>query len=1109
MEKKLENQIKKAILNSKEYNRLLADLADKTNRECEVANSEETVAIRIESNLKEALKWYSFDFAPIREHQVKETVRDKLVSKRIDSRFRNVICEYKKLITQGTLDENTNQLIEYISSLAKQEKQYMHHYIGILTDGRSIRFCMFTKNEARTSPLLTLNHETYREFVKIYLSLDRKDLSSTHLLKDFAISGLQESVTKKLARTLYTRLENPTEKTFMLHSEWERLFQLASKNENNNKKIKERKKAMSKCLGIPLSQFDSTKGLFALQTAYIIIIKLVAYNVVSEIFFGKTNLRFKDLLKLDSQALRTRLEQIENGDIFKDIGIINLLEGDFYSWYVYKGTWNTELYDTIRECIQILSVYDTNQSIFSKTNIHDLFNDLYQSIIPKEVRSSLGEYYTPNWLAEHVVKNTDKPQNWRGLDPCVGSGTFILKLIEEIIREDHKKTQNELLYEIFDRVKAIDINPLAVLTCRINYFLAISHLFNPLNDSLNIEVPVYLGDSAFVPLISKIDGVEVVNYSLETKKGKIDFSLPTSIISKKDELNKATFLLESAVVSRDKNQALQIIYGLVDEADKKEAIQEKISEFVENLICLEEKGWNRIWVRIIIGFLKIATLGKFDIVIGNPPWIDWKYLPDGYRETLKSISKERHLFSGDTFVGGINLNICALIANVVANNWLIENGTLAFLMPRQIAFQQSYKGFRNLIQNDGINLKYQKFTDWSKSGNPFYPVTENFMTYYLKKTKQKQIPIVPTTRYKIKKGKSVKFDKQEALDVVINRFDIEEAYGFMNEREFNNFTFETDKTRIPIMKKISGSTMYEGRVGLGIYPKELLMFKVIKKLPSNRVIVENYQGKITERKIAKQQTILETKYLHPVIESPNIEKFKISKVNYVAPLPYTEKDIKRPIEPSILKKQSPKLHDYYFNNRELMKKTEYNERVQGKKGAFYSLTRVGKYTFGKYKVVYRNNTKWVAAVVSTITTPWGMERIPMLLDHACSISQDNGGRFISEDEAHYICAILNSETVKRYIENSSDSRSFKTIIPIQIKKYDSGCWVHQAFSEISKKAHQNAVDEHTLNRILNYLLKRYIEGTIDSKLPSQLDKQIEKSIIFSDEKWVEKLKELI
>jgi len=33
----------------------------------------------------------------------------------------------------------------------------------------------------------------------------------------------------------------------------------------------------------------------------------------------------------------------------------------------------------------------------------DLLKKLYQQLFPKSVRHDLGEYYTPDWLAEHVL----------------------------------------------------------------------------------------------------------------------------------------------------------------------------------------------------------------------------------------------------------------------------------------------------------------------------------------------------------------------------------------------------------------------------------------------------------------------------------------------------------------------------------------------------------------------------------------------------------------------------------------------------------------------------------------------------------------------------------
>ena len=70
----------------------------------------------------------------------------------------------------------------------------------------------------------------------------------------------------------------------------------------------------------------------------------------------------------------------------------------------------------------------------------------------------------------------------------------------------------------------------------------------------------------------------------------------------------------------------------------------KIAQLSKSLVELEEKEWNGIWARILSNYLTTANMGKFDIIVGNPPWVDWKSLPSGYRERIKSLCISRKLF---------------------------------------------------------------------------------------------------------------------------------------------------------------------------------------------------------------------------------------------------------------------------------------------------------------------------------------------------------------------------------------------------------------------------------------------------------------------------------
>ncbi|MCK4734840.1 MAG: N-6 DNA methylase [Methanophagales archaeon] len=74
--------------------------------------------------------------------------------------------------------------------------------------------------------------------------------------------------------------------------------------------------------------------------------------------------------------------------------------------------------------------------------------------MPKKVRHDLGEYFTPDWLAELVLKEVeyDGDLEKRVLDPACGSGTFLVLAIKEVknYAEEHFVTdKRELLRKIF------------------------------------------------------------------------------------------------------------------------------------------------------------------------------------------------------------------------------------------------------------------------------------------------------------------------------------------------------------------------------------------------------------------------------------------------------------------------------------------------------------------------------------------------------------------------------------------------------------------------------------------------------------------------------------
>jgi SAM-dependent methyltransferase len=137
----------------------------------------------------------------------------------------------------------------------------------------------------------------------------------------------------------------------------------------------------------------------------------------------------------------------------------------------------------------------------------DLLKPLYQALFPRRARHPAGEYYTPDWLAEHVLDQLgyDGHPDRRVLDPACGSGTFLVAAINRIRRwyAVHRPyPEPELRRRILASVTGLDLNPLAVMAARVNYLIAIRDL-----GSGPSEIPVHRRDSILDPPRRRVDYV--------------------------------------------------------------------------------------------------------------------------------------------------------------------------------------------------------------------------------------------------------------------------------------------------------------------------------------------------------------------------------------------------------------------------------------------------------------------------------------------------------------------------------------------------------------------------------------------------------------------------
>lgn len=1096
-----------AVMRGDNWKQLMCLMADTFNTIAAKAESESDVATNIDAEilafshnvlepsgvkgfeLKKEHKVVIEKSRPIDPDGVYRSQADGSVGRngRIDSKYASVVIEYKQPSTyknKADTDKAYFQELEYLNSLFEENDGT---YLGIVTDGKRCQFVLFNKHVKKIydsdimmvhpeTDVCKLNASMVDRMIRSIINLQVKALNSENLISDLVKEEKSgKNVIFHLTASLYNSLSTMDSITSASYGQWMNNFGLSHDDASKQKAIEDRRRDLAELIDREkIGTDEEYKILFALQTSIAILAMLIAYRVVI-LVKGEKHASFRDLLEMNIDQRRIELGKIAEGTVSIELNVFNLLETGCFSWPFHEMYWTESTNFYVKEIIETLMRYETMPELTDRTG--DLFRELYMSIMPTSVRHSLGEYYTPEWLAENVINtgleyvSYDK-ENIRVMDSTAGSGTFIQKVIEKKRDKYCDKSNEEILTNILNEVAAIDANTLAVILARINYFLSIADLID--DKDHEIYIPVFIGDSS-IPTVNKLSKNK--SYYIDTIQtgdgNSIKVEIP--VLSTKNQKN---FIKEMHTLA---------LFGDSDEV----MLKNRLSKLCSNEVDLEEitSSWQELKekglitpavVNSMINSYLLCNIGKFDLIVGNPPWVDWKTLPSVHRENKKETCYARNLFSGDGRTGGNSLNICALISNVSAENWLAKNGVMSILMPQSLLFQQSYEGYREFTLFDGRKLYFQEIVDWSKSGHPFSPVQQLFCTYVISESPKDYTHGIPLKQVVLNKG-----NKLENIKALINDHNFSDYFavnsGVVGKASSSRsaFTYAKSTEELEEFNSVTGESMYIGREGVEYYPQELQLLR-LTKVNTNRqtVELESYQSTRSKISVGKRTPELETKYLRPLIKGINITRFNVAPSEFIVAFPYDKTHSQVPLNKEELLDESPKLLQYYESNKEyLTVQTEYSDKIIGKKEApYYALARTGKYCHADWYVIFRDNTKWVSAVTGAIDTEWGGRKRPAFQNHCVSICEKSDGTFITEDEAHYICAILNSHIVEDYILSTSDKRTFKIRIPVRIEEYDKKNAVHLRLVELSKKAHDCHNEFGKVEMIRSEIDKLYLES---------------------------------
>lgn len=974
------------------------------------------------------------------------------VAGRRDAVYGYFTLEYKRpgyLASEQNLHRAAQQLAEYLEAVATEGRDMgaLKRVAGACTDGQRIFFLRYWSREllyARqvgSKRLLfgssatpggfqmlgpyPVTQESLEDLFRYLRALGRRPLVAEALAEVF---GPGSEVAQRAVVALYKAREAAhSERVRILYEQWERTFGVVYGEETSQaeKDVRE----LAKGYGLPEGA-GLRPVLFAVHTYFALIMKLLAAEILTLQGGSLSPSLLAELRDLKSDDLRDRLSHVENGDDYRAYGINNFLEGDFFQWYLYA--WDERLGEALQVLVRELSDFEPATPTLRPGEARDLLKKLYQYLVPKKLRHDLGEYYTPDWLAERLLNQLgyDGDPNVRLLDPACGSGTFLIlalarvreKMESEFWDRDPKR-RRECAEKILQNIVGFDLNPLAVVAARTNYLLAFGDL---LRDVRPVEIPVYNCDAVLTPVLQgqqqgvqlALFGPQAIEYFyLPTVVG--EFKIPRAVLERR-ALGSVTLALEECVTAGYSPD--EFLARLGKGLDLDPGSRALLRELYEKITELERQDRNGIWARLLENSFAPVLQGRFDIVAGNPPWVNWEHLPESWRELSKELWQQYGLFSLRGYaqlLGGAKPDISMLFTYACADHYLKPKGQLGFVITQTVfKTKGAGDGFRRFrLGEKGPYLRVRAVDDLSDL-QPFEGATNRTAVLTLIKGEPTRYPVTYTV-WKRRPGQPI---AQESTLREVGEHSKRSNYLAepVDPKNPTSPWITASRYVLSILRKVVGESPYRAYKGTCTSLNGVYWVRILERRPDGLVIIENLSD-VGKKKVSKVRAAVEPELLYPLLRGRDVHPWQAIPEAFLL-LPqdcmegmggYPEKTMKTcfPGAYAYLKQFEEQLRD----------RNDFRRYFNPKKDPFWSMYNVGPYTLAPYKAVWREQARTLTcAVVSSARLPHGEPKV-VVPDHKVLFVPTE-----REEEAHYIAALLNSCFARLVVKSYALETSIST-----------------------------------------------------------------------------------
>ena len=695
--------------------------------------------------------------------------------------------------------------------------------------------------------------------------------------------------------------------------------------------------SLGKLYGIDCkSENDIFCLVFCLETYYTIVLRLLAFSVV-----------FKE---------ESVSKEIFGEYFFSQKGIKNYDCKKYFNWFL-----------KIQNIDNQLNIVLESSKVYLENSQTDFIKEIFENVFPTPVRHAMGEFYTPDWLANFVIEtlteNDELAYSKTYLDPTCGSGTFIFNVIKQF----QKKSNNQ----IFNQVFGIDLNPVSVLAAKTNYLILYSQCFEFI-ESNPLQIPIFYADA--------------IQAKFETQTMFSDF----------------------------KND------------------YEKIE------------------------------MQKVDYLVGNPPWVNWEYLPAPYKLRTAHLWHYYNLFTVKGLEASfIKEDISVLLTYVALDKYLKDDGKLGFVVKetlfKSIKHGEGFRKFRIFPTKTPIN-PYR--VDDLTLFRPFKDAVNRTALLFIQKGETVEYPTDYIVWQPINGKRS--FENDLNIQQIMKYFEfVQKKAQPSDNTKLNSGWMTVENKNLEKANSVLGKSDYQARTGTftgganGIF-----WLNILEK--NNQFVVAQNMTERAKNKMKVVKTELETEWVFPFLTGNDLEFWQYSYSKYTL-CPHTADSKMYPISAKELEKY-PKTQQYFEDFKtELQERkgfTTFDKHIQI--ANYYAIQRIGDYTFAPYKVAWRYICKdFRPAVIEYAEDVFLGYKNIIPNEKIIFVGLNN------KQEAYYLCGLLSTsiyrQTIESYMVGTQITPSI--ISRLKLPKFDVQNTNHLKISSYCEQGHFSSNKDFFVNEI--------------------------------------------